>query len=51
MMFTEPKINFSEIKDRVGAAELLQSAGCDYSCREVLRELAAEISKKLAGDA
>lgn len=43
MGLVEVKINYTEIKKRIDAAELLQEAGQDDAAKDVIMSLAREI--------
>lgn len=44
-MFSQMKINFQPIEDRVQAAKLLQEAGKEEDCHKVLNDLAKDLIK------
>ena len=44
----ELKINFSQVRSRVSAAESLQEAGQDDASKKILYELAEELVTKLS---
>jgi hypothetical protein len=46
----ELKINFTQIRNRVAAAEALQEVGEEAEARAVIRKLAADILEKVKED-